>query len=145
MKQTDLEIIDCLRQGRISISEMARKLKMPISTVRDRIKNIEEKFVVKHSSLLDYSKLGYSSNAILAVKISPKEKKDFLKFLKRQSCVNSIYHINSGFNFLIELVCKDNFALRNWIEEIKSAYFLEIILFQILKTEEKEKFIPKNG
>ena len=143
MKKSEKEIITYLRKGKkVNISEIARKLDLPTSTVRDRIKKIERNYVTKRASLLDYSRLGYFSNALLAIKIEPKEKSEFLDFARKDECVNSIYHINSGFNFLVELVCKDNLELRNWIEEIKMMFPLKIMLFQILKTEEKEKFVP---
>ena len=78
---------------------------------------------------------------MLAMKVNLEQKNAFLDFLREQNCVNSIYFINSGFNFLIEIVCKDNLALRNWVEDVKAKFSLEIMLFQILKTEDKEKFI----
>ena len=142
MKQKEKEMIKYLRKGkRVNISEIARELNLPISTVRDRINRIEEKYILKRSSLLDYKKIGYSANVILAVKIDSK-KREFLDFLKEQKCINSIYRINSGYNFLFEVVFRDSLQLINWIEKIKALFVLEIISFQILKVEEKEKFIP---
>ena len=146
MKKSEKEIINYLRKGKkANISEIARELSLPVSTVRDRIKKIERNYVIKRASLLDYSRLGYNSNAMLAMKIHSKKKSEFLVFLKKQNCVNSIHHTNSGFNFLVEIVCKDNLELRNWIEDAKIKFPVKIMLFQILKTEEKEKFVPENG
>ena len=143
MKQKEKEIIKHLRKGkRVNISEIARELNLPISTVSDAIKRIERRYVLKRSSLLDYNKIGYSANAMLAVKVDSGKKIIFLDFLKKQDCVNSIYHVNSGFNFLVDIVCKDNLGLVNWIEDVKSRFSLEIMSFQILKIEEKEVFVP---
>jgi len=143
MKQSETEIIRYLRSGkRVNISEIARELKLPISTVSDRIKKAEAKYIIKRSSLLDYNKIGYSANAMLAVKVNSNQKSAFLDFLKSQDCINSIYHINSGFSFLLELVCKDHLELVNWIEDIKSKFSLKLHSFQILKVEEKERFVP---
>lgn len=143
MKQKEKEIIQYLRKGkRVNISEIARELKLPISTVSDRIKRIEERYVLKRSSLLDYSKAGYLANAFLAVKINNK-KHALLDFLRRQPCVNSIFLVNSGFNFLIEVVFKENILLLNWIEQMKSRFKIEILPLQILKIEEKEVFVPR--
>ena len=143
MKQKEKEIVSYLRQGkRVNISEIARELKLPISTVSDRIKRIEEKYILKRSSLLDYNKAGYFVNAFLAMKVSSSKKQALLDFLKKQPCVNSIFIVNSGFNLLIEVVFKENIGLLNWIEQMKSRFKIEILLLQVLKVEEKEVFVP---
>jgi len=143
MKQSETEIIRYIRSGkRVNISEIARELKLPISTVSDRIKKIEQRYILKRSSILDYRKIGYLANEVLAIKVDSRHKQDFLNFLKKQNCVNSIYFIDSGFSFLVEIVCKDNFELIGWIEEVKSKFSLEMVSFQVLKVEEKEKFVP---
>ncbi|MBW2999570.1 Lrp/AsnC family transcriptional regulator [Candidatus Woesearchaeota archaeon] len=144
MKQKDKEIIRLMRTGkRLNISEIARQLNLPISTVNDKIKRIEERYVIKRASLLDYQKLGYFANAKLVIRINSEFKQTFLNFLKQQSCVNSIYHINSGFDLLVDVVCKDAIVLKNFVEIIKRDFSADISLFQILKVEEKERFVPK--
>ena len=143
MKPEEKQIIEHLRKGKkVNISEIARELNLPISTVADRIKRIEDKYILKRSSLLDHTRMGYLANVMLAIKVNQEQKKSFLSFLKEQNCVNSIYHINSGFNFLVEIIFKDQLGLIKWVEEIKSTFPLELMSFQLLKTEEKEKFIP---
>ena len=69
MKNAEKEIIEHLRKGkRVNISEIARKLGLPISTVSDRIRRIEQKYVLKRASLLDFPKTGYNAHAMLAIK-----------------------------------------------------------------------------
>jgi DNA-binding Lrp family transcriptional regulator len=144
MNKKEKEIIKYLRYGkRVNISKIARDLHLPTSTVSDRIKRIEQKYVFKRSSILNFEKMGYFANAMIAAKINQKQKKDFLNFLKSQKCINSIFFINSGFSFLFEIIFKDNLELINWIEELKSNFNLELIQFQILKTENKEIFMEE--
>ena len=144
MKQKEKEIIKYLRKGkRVNISDIARKLHLPVSTVRDRINRIDSRYVIKRSSLLDHHKIGYSANVFLAVKMDAEIKPEFIDFLKQQNCVNSVYIVDSGFDFLIELVCRSSLELINWIDELKKRFVMEIMSFQILKVEEKEKFVPK--
>ena len=144
MKEKDKEIIRLMRTGkRLNISEIARQLNLPISTVNDKIKRIEEKYVIKRSSLLDYHKLGYFANAKLVIRINSEFKQTFLDFLRGQDCVNSIYHINSGFDILVDVVCKDAIELKHWVECVKRDFSADISMFQILKVEEKERFVPK--
>ena len=147
MNQKERDIINYLRTNgkRPNISRVARELKLPISTVSERIKNIEKKYILKHSPLLDYKKAGYFANVFLAVKVDSKQRRPFLDFLKNQSCVNSIYCVNSSYNFLIEVVCKDSLDLVNWVDKFKKRFSAELTQFQVLKTEEKEKFVPIVG
>jgi len=144
MNQSEKEIMKHIRQGKkLNISAIARELNLPISTVADKLKRIEEKYVTKRSSLLDYKSLGYTAHHIIAIKSGAQQKNEILDFLKQQKCVNSIYHTNSNFSFLIEIVCKDSFHFINWIEQLKSKFQLELQPFQILKIEERERFMPE--
>ncbi len=143
MKEKEREIIHHMRKGkRVNISKIARTLNLPISTVSDRIKRIEEKYVFKRSSLLDYSKVGYNANAILTIKVTPEKKPAMLDYLKENICFNSIFHTNTNHDFIVEIVCKDSMEMMNKIDEMKTIFPTEITPFQILGIEEKEKFVP---
>jgi Lrp/AsnC family transcriptional regulator for asnA, asnC and gidA len=144
MKQNDLEIIRLMRTGkRLNISNIARQLNLPISTVSDRIRRIEKKYVLKRTSVLDYPRLGYFANARIAMKVNPEKKSEFLSFLRQEECVNSIYHINDGFDFLIDCVWKDAISRKNWICGLSARFPVEFHIFNIIKVEEKERFVPK--
>jgi DNA-binding Lrp family transcriptional regulator len=143
LKQKDRELIKHLREGkRLNISEIARQLKMPISTVNDSIKRLEAKHVIKRPSLLNYQSLGYLANAKLAIIVSTEQRPLLLDYLKQSSCVNSIYHINSGYDFLVDVVLKDTHMLKSWVSDIQTNFSAKVSTFQILKTEEIERFIP---
>ena len=142
MNQNEKEIINILRkQKRMNMSNIAKSLNMPISTVADKMKKIEKKYLLKHSSILDYSKTGYPIMGICLVKIDSKDREKFLAQAKRQNCVNSIYHTNSEHNFMVEIICKNHWELTDWIELMKLNYSSEILHFQVTNIEEKEKFL----
>jgi DNA-binding Lrp family transcriptional regulator len=144
MKPKEKEIIKHLREGkRANISEIARRIGLPISTVNDCVRRIEKNYVIKRASLIDYTKIGYLANAILAIKAERDNKYSILEYLKKQSCVNSIFHVDAGFSFVIEVIFKDNLEMKNWTDEIKSKFDIELMQFQILKVEEKEIFVPE--
>ncbi len=143
MKQKEKDIIQFLRKGkRVNISEIARHLQVPISTVADRIKKIEDRYILKRSSLLDYKRLGYSNNTILAIKVESYIEDPLLSFLKEQSHTNTIFKTNSGYNFIIEVIFKDDLQMIKWVKDVKKRFDAEIQEFKIFKIEEKEKFIP---
>lgn len=144
MNPNEKEIIRRLRHGkRVNVSAIARELGMPITTVADRIKKIDERYVMKRSSLLDYGKIGYNSNHMIAIKVKSGSKDSLLSLLLANNNVNSVYRINSDHHFLVEVVFRNNFEFINWLETLKSVSQVDITSFQILKTEEKEKFVPE--
>lgn len=133
------EIIKNLRKGkRVNVSEIARELDLPISTVSDRIKKIEKKYVIKRSSLLDFEKLGYKVHAFIAVKA----KKGFLKFLDYKF-VNSFYQVNTGYDYMMEVVCRNLSEFKHIVSLVRKESE-EYKVFQIIKTIEKEKFLGGN-
>ena len=143
MNENEKDIIRHLRKGkRVNISQIARDLREPISTVSDRIKRIDKKYVMKRSSLLDFQNLGYFAHELIALKARINQKEDLLEYLRTQNCVNTIYATNTDYSYLIELVCRDHLELVNWIEQLKSTFEVQLDSFQILKIEEKERFMP---
>ncbi|MBN2111783.1 Lrp/AsnC family transcriptional regulator [Candidatus Woesearchaeota archaeon] len=144
MKKEDKEIIKRMRKGkRLNISRIARSLNMPVSTLSDRIRRIEQKYVIKRASLLNYAMLGYFAHAKIAVKVEPEKRKEFLDFLKEQACVNSIYHINSGFDFFVEVIFRNAIDMKRWVEGAKNRFNFDLQTFQILKIEQREAFMSK--
>ena len=85
--------------------------------------------------MLDFPNLGYNVNVFIAVKT----KKSFLKFLEND-CVNSFYQVDTGYDYMIEVVCKDLAEFKQFISSIETEVE-EYKLFQIIKTIEKEKFL----
>jgi len=69
----DLKIIEILQKNsRISCMEIARKLRVSESTIRKRVKSLEEKGVIKnYTVLIDPSKIGYESTAIIGFDVEP--------------------------------------------------------------------------
>jgi Lrp/AsnC family leucine-responsive transcriptional regulator len=69
----DIKILTELENNaRISISELARHLEYPTSTVRDRIRGLEESGVIRgYSAVIDPKKLGMGIKAVIQVVRSP--------------------------------------------------------------------------
>lgn len=134
-----IDIIRYLRkEKRVNVSEIARELGLPVSTVADRIKRIENKYVIKRSSLLKFDRLGYHVNAFIAVKA----KKDFLRFLD-EDFVNSFYQVDTGYDYMVEIVCRNLAEFKQIVSMIEEESE-EYKVFQIIKTMEKEKFLGGN-
>ncbi|HHI01394.1 MAG TPA: Lrp/AsnC family transcriptional regulator, partial [Thermococcus litoralis] len=73
MDEIDKNILKLLQEdGRMSYSEIARRIGVPESTVRLRVKRlIEEGIIRKFAALINPFKAGYTIVAFIAVDIEP--------------------------------------------------------------------------
>ena len=67
--QIDIEILAELEEdARISIIELTRRLGYPGSTIRDRIRRMEEDGIIEgYHTILDHTKLGFNIKAIIQI------------------------------------------------------------------------------
>ena len=93
----DREILSCLREdGRQALTSVGNKTGTPVSTVFDRLKVLESRVIRKHSSLLDFLKLGYLAHVFLVLGTKNRGERDGLtESLRRQPCVNAVFKICS--------------------------------------------------
>lgn len=133
MNTKDLKIISILRKdARMPLTKMSKKIMVPVSTIFDRLKLNEERFIIKHTTLLDFSKLGYHTRASITIKVDREDKEALKDFLTRHNAVNSAYRINNGYDFMIEGVFKQIQDMEEFMETMenkfkivdKKAYFL---------------------
>lgn len=73
MDDRDRQIIDILiKDSRTPFTEIAKKLNVSESTVRKRIRALEDKEVIKkYSILVDPAKIGYNTVAIVGLDVEP--------------------------------------------------------------------------
>ena len=103
LRKKDLMLLASFRQdARMSLTDMSKKTRVPISTIFDKLKTYQKEFIKKHTTLVDFSKLGYNTRAKIAIKVKKEQKEDIKEYLSKNESINSIYKINNGFDFLIE-------------------------------------------
>ena len=75
MNNKDLKILSYLRNdARIPLTKMSKKTQIPVSTIFDKIKVFEEKVIIRHTTLIDFQKLGYSLRANISLKVERNDK-----------------------------------------------------------------------
>ncbi len=121
--KNDLIIATCLRDdARIKLTTLARKTGLAVSTLFDRIHNLQELGVTRLCALFDFNKLGFSTQIMMLIKVV-KEKRDSLKIhLLKANCVNNLMRINNGYDFLAECIFKDLRELEEFCENLESKY-----------------------
>jgi len=144
MKQKELNIISQLRKdARSSLAAISEKVEVPISTIYDKICKMHKfNLIKKFTVILDFPKLGFHYHAKIAIKVPKKQTVDIIKFLKENSCVNSLHEINGGFTVFIETLHTD---LKQFIDFKDCLYdsfdILEMHEYQIINDIETKKFM----
>lgn len=141
MNQKDLKIITYLRQNaRMPLTKMSKKIQVPVSTIFDRLKLNENNLIVKHTCLLDFSKLGYSVRANILIRVDREDKEALKEFIVKNQSINSVYKINNGFDFMIEGIFKQIKDVEDFIESLENKFKIidkkEFFIVEDLKREE---------
>jgi DNA-binding Lrp family transcriptional regulator len=145
VNKRDLRILVELRiNARAQLTEISKKTGIPISTIYDRIKNRGNDLINRHVSLINYDMLGFNTRAHICLKSNRNTKVELFEHLSKHPCVNSLYKINNGFDYMAEVVFKNVKEMEEFIESLdeknqiknKQVYYIIDDLF-------REKFFSK--
>jgi len=118
----DLMILSELRNDcKQSIRRLAKKLGTHPNTVMNRIKSLEKKEIIKgYLAAIDYSKLGYTVQAIIFMQITADARKDWdlLNDLKKLPEIISMYTMAGKYDVMLIVRTKSTSDLRELIRRI---------------------------
>ena len=93
------------------IARIAKEIKMPRTTVSERIKKLVEKGVIKKFTIsLDYEKIGKPVTAFVLVSFLPNPKisqRELAKRIARMESVHEVYIISGEWDLLLKVRGKD--------------------------------------
>jgi DNA-binding Lrp family transcriptional regulator len=122
LDKLNLKIIgEILNNGDIKSSEIASRLKIPLSTVQRRRRRIE-KTIFRKKYELNLDQMGFRNALIFVDVLKGKAKETGEKLLKRfdRSILRASTRINSSNNLCLEIVYDDSEQLHFLLEEIKA-------------------------
>src|SRR3989339_299472 len=93
--------------ARENLTRISRITRIPVSTIFDKLRDYEKELVKKHTTLLDFRKLGCDIKVNVLYRISRDSREEFKNFVMMHENVNSIFKINNGFDFLVEAIFRD--------------------------------------
>ncbi|MFO7710778.1 MAG: DUF758 domain-containing protein [Candidatus Woesearchaeota archaeon] len=126
MNQKDMQIITCLRSNaRESLTNMSKKLKIPVSTIYERLRQNGGGLIKKHTSLIDFNELGYSLRANIMLKVNKSCRESLREYMLSHLHVNSLYRINNGFDFLCEGVFRHLKEFEEFLEKLEEKFTIE--------------------
>jgi DNA-binding Lrp family transcriptional regulator len=123
LKKKDLFILSHLRSNaRITLTELGKKTNNPISTIHDRIKQIESSYVRKYTSLIDFSKLGYTTRIQLFLKTIPENRKELMSHLLYHQNVNTVFMVHDEYDFMVDGLFKNKKDFDKFLKDLKEDF-----------------------
>jgi DNA-binding Lrp family transcriptional regulator len=119
-------------------------MEVPVTTIYDRLRTNEKRFVKKHTTLLDFTQLGFLAKAHIAIKVEKDSREELRQFLLEKPNINSLYRTNFHSDFLAEAIFRNTAELQNFKEEIERRFKpIDISLFHVIDELKKENFLTK--
>ncbi len=144
MQQKEWKILSELRKNaKVSLASISEKVKMPISTVYDKINKMQKNNIIKKNvALINYPELGYNYHHKFLIKVNRSQRKEISKFLQENNSINSLFETNGNFDFVVETIHKDVKDYLNFIEQIKESFeIIDLQELQVLDELKKEEFL----
>jgi DNA-binding Lrp family transcriptional regulator len=146
MDELDYKILEKLNENaRKSYREIARELKVSLSTISNRIKKLEnEKVIERYIPLINQEKIGYDLTAVIDVKISHGKLIEVQEKISKDKRVSGVFDITGDWDSLIIAHFKDRRDLNGFIKGVLSMDNVEKtntqIVLNIVKNEKRVIF-----
>jgi len=117
LKKNELVLLSYFRQNaRQALTKISRSTGMPVSTIFDRLRKYEGDVILRHTSLLNFQKLGYTTRAQVFLRTTPDNRDVLGGFLKAYPNVNGVYRVNNGYDYHIEVIFRSIQELEAFLE-----------------------------
>ncbi len=118
--EKDRKIIEMLlKDGKLTYSEIARRMNLTEAAIRKRIRKLEEMGVIRGYRVeIDPRFLGYNSISIIGINTEPEDILTVANELKKKDWAKSVILTTGDHMILAEVWAKDNEELGEFIEEI---------------------------
>ena len=145
LSRKDLLIMSHLRQnGRISLTELSKRTKIPVSTIFDKLKQHQGDFIKRHTSLIDFSKIGFNTRVNFMLKIDRDKRDGLREYLLKNFNVNSVFKINTTHDFLVDCVFRNMKEMEEWQEELEDSFKIRSKVAHFVVDEvKKEEFLSQ--
>ncbi|MFP4403724.1 MAG: Lrp/AsnC family transcriptional regulator [Candidatus Woesearchaeota archaeon] len=146
LSKKEIVIVTQLRNGaRQNLTKISKRTNIPISTIFDKLKKLEERNIVKHTSLIDFEQLGYNTRATIMLKSGKNERYELEKYLLKHEKINSVFKITNGFDFFIEGIFRTIKELEDFLELVEDRFNVKKKnVFFIIKEIKRENFMTNN-
>lgn len=117
LDETDQRLIkELIKDGRPSYAGLADKLDISRSTVSRRISSLIQEEIIKIIAIPNPSKLGYSANALVALRGNPGMVEDICDQLSNYNEIHIVLRLMNGFDILFGINSPTNTTLYEFIK-----------------------------
>ncbi len=132
------------KNARESLTRISRSTRIPVSTIFDKLRYYEQTIIKKHTTLVDFAKLGYMTRANVLLKVSVDQREALKNHLLKQEHVNSLFKVNNGYDFLAEVVFPHIKDMEDFLEQLETKYhIIAKTVFYIIEDLCREEFLAK--
>jgi DNA-binding Lrp family transcriptional regulator len=130
--------------SRKSLAKIGRECNIPASSAYNEVNRIEQSFVSKYTSLLDFNRLGLYARAHLIIGVDRGDRKLLSEFLGKCPNVNSVYRLRGEHDFYVDAVFKHELEVNDFVKRLKADFAVkEVVVHHILKEVQSEMFLVK--
>jgi len=130
------------KDGRQPLTEISKKIGMPVSTIFDRLKANRYSLINRFTCLIDFRKIGFNCRVQVVFRIKKDDKMQMQEYLLKHANVNSVYKINNGYDFLVEGIFKEIKEVDEFLERIDEKFkVLEKRVYYIIEDVARESFM----
>ena len=130
------------KDGRQPLTEISKKINMPVSTIFDRLKQNKQEMIKRFTCLLDFSKVGFNCRAQIVLRVKKDCREEVQKHLLTHPNVNSVYKINNGYDFLLETIFRDLKDVEEFMEKMDEKFKIaEKKVYYIIEDLAREQFL----
>ena len=141
MNKTEKILLRYLRENsRRSLTKISKETNIPVSTLYDNLRKLQQEVISKHISLVDFRKVGYylKVNFVLG-SLNRKPLRDFLLTNYNVNSLSSL--MNNEYDFFAECVFKNMKELTEFKEQLENLEIKnqqEIFVVEDIKRESLE-------
>ncbi len=119
MDKLDKQILSKLKQdGKLSYKKIAKMLNIPPSTIHFRIKRmIEEKIIIRFSSIVDVGKLGYETVGWVGLTIDPLKTEEIAKKIASFKETRLVSVTGGTHNLVVQILIENEKELWNFVRD----------------------------
>ncbi len=135
-------IIGLRKNGRARVNAIAKENDLPVSSMADLLHKMEESKLLRHVTVPAYERLGFPIRMFITLKTPSEKRESLLEYFKASSNVNTIHHINTGHDFHVDCIFKNQKEAQDFIDDLEDSNSItEKHVFNLIDTIHHEQFM----
>jgi DNA-binding Lrp family transcriptional regulator len=151
MDDLDLQILESLNENaRKSFRDIARELKVSLSTVSNRIHRLEEEGVITgYAPILDPQKMGHELQVVVGIRISKGKLINTQEKIAKDERVFAVYDVTGDWDSVVMARFRNRDGLDKFIKKVLSMEYIERsnthVVLNTVKDEKRVTVVPQTS